>query len=442
MDTQNKNTTKALLDFIKDSPTAFQATANIAKILEDNGFREIVEGTSYAVEAGGSYYITRNTSALIAFKIPKEFAPSYSLIASHADSPTFKIKEHPERKGSAYTVLSTEAYGGTIVSTWLDRPLSIAGRAVVAEEKDGKRIIKSRPFSFDRDLVLIPNAAIHLQRKINEGYAYQMTSDMLPLFSQNKEGQDITLHKMIADLLSVSEDDLLSFDAYLYNRTAGVLFGADEEFFAAPRIDNLQCAYGSLQGFLEAKEHQNITVFAIFDNEETGSATRMGAASAFLYETLSEVARQLGIDGRAAMNSSFLVSADNAHALHPNRSDLADTANAPVLNGGPVIKHQASQRYATEALAYATLADIFNKAGIPVQTYANRSDLPGGSTLGCIAATRLGMVTADIGMPQLAMHSAYETAGTADTDLLIQACRAFYEADAFASRDGEISFRR
>ncbi len=427
--------TRELLDFIEESPTAFHAAENICRLLQSAGFTELQEGAPFQIVAGGRYYVTRNTSAVLAFCVPERFAPAFSVIASHTDSPAFKVKEHGERKGDAYTVLATEAYGGTILSTWLDRPLSVAGRAVLRQTECGRANLRSHNFIIDRDLLIIPNAAIHLQRGMNEGVAYRMNVDMQPLFSE----KEASLTKLIAESMAVELQDIVTFDAYVYNRAKGTVFGADNEFFAAPRIDNLQCVYGSLQGFLQAKDFENIIVYAAFDNEETGSSTRMGAASAFFYDTLLRVSEALGFDGRAAIAASFMLSADNAHARHPNHPELYDGANAPVLNGGIVIKHQASQRYATEALSHAALKEIFARRGLPVQTYANRSDLPGGSTLGSIATTRVGMLTADVGMPQLAMHSAYETAGTADTAHLISAATVFYEADARCTADGSVT---
>ncbi len=434
---KSQNTTKDLMDFIGRAPTAYQAVEEIAHMLEKTGFHHLSlsEKDRRDIRVGEKYYFTCNQSSLIAVKIPENFRTAFSVMSSHSDSPTFKIKQDGEREASDYIVLETERYSsGGILSTWLDRPLSLAGRAVIAETKDGETALKSKSICFDRDLLLIPNVAIHLQRKLNDGYAYQLTNDFLPIFSE-KSGGKISLSRLIAEQLAVKEEQVFSYDLYLYNRMAGKLFGAKEDFFAAPRIDNLQCAYATLRAFIDAQPSQNIAVYATFDSEEMGSGTRMGAASPFFENVLSTVAKALGFDVREAIEASMMISADNAHAIHPGHPELSDSPRAPRLNGGIVLKHQASGRYTTDAMSAALVNELCRRAHVPLQHYENRSDMPGASTIGCVVATRLGIASADIGLPQLAMHSTYETAGCKDTDYLIDFSRHFYEANASFTED-------
>ena len=431
-------TTQTLLEFIRRCPTAYQTVEEIEKILLPLGF-ENLSVSSASIKPGGKYYLTNNRSSIIAFIIPESFTPVFSIMASHTDSPTFKIKEKGEREAGNYIILETERYGGPILSTWLDRPLSLAGRAIVRKEQsDGSAVFVSESIVFDRDLLVIPNAPIHLQRSLNEGYQYQLNVDFMPLLSDKRKVP--TLQAMSAEVLGVTPEDILSLDLYLTNRTQACIFGANGEFFASPRIDNLQCVYGTLQGFLQSTPQENISVFAAFDSEEIGSATKMGAESMFLLDTLNQIANNLNFDCQSAIRSSVMISADNAHAVHPNHPELSDTKRAPILNGGIVLKHQASQKYTTDALSSAVVTEVARRANVPLQYYANRSDLPGGSTLGSIATTKVGMTAADIGMAQLAMHSSYETAGSEDTDYLIQFSRCFYESKCRLKEDGIIKF--
>lgn len=426
-------TTKKFLEFVRRAPTAFQTVSEIASLLTENGFQNLSDTAKIC--KGGKYFITCNQSSLIAFSVPQNYQPVFSAMASHSDSPAFKVKDSPEHDSAGYYVtLDTERYGSTIYSTWLDRPLSLAGRAIVRKEKNGKIFFESVSVHFDRDLLIIPSVAIHMQRNVNEECKYQVHIDLQPLFSEKEKKP--SLKAMTADFLKIPEDDVKELELYVVNRTEGCIFGANNEFFASPRIDNLQCAYATLHGFLNAKQHENITLYAIFDNEEVGSATRMGAASSFFFETLARIADQLDFDLYSAISSSFLISADNAHALHPNHPELSDQRRAPLLNQGVVLKYNASQRYTTDAMSAALVKEIAEKASVPLQIYANRSDMLGGSTLGAIATTKVRMTAADIGLPQLAMHSSYETAGCKDTDALIDFSKTFYEADIRTVADG------
>ncbi len=437
MNSDNLRATRDLIKLIENSPTAFQAVEEISALLSEMGFTKLMEGEKWALEQGGRYFVTRNMSSIIAFSVPEIDFPSFMITASHTDSPTYKLK--PEYEAEAfgkYIKLNTECYGGTIASSWLDRPLSVAGRVVVSENGN----ITAKTVKIERDLVLIPNVAIHQNRTVNSGYSYNPAVDMMPLYSSSdKKG---SLAHIIAEAVGCESSDVLASDLYLYNRTPGTIWGADDEFFSSPRIDNLQCAYATLTGFIDAVRSGNCTaipVYASFDNEETGSATKQGAASGFLLDTLTRIARYYGFELEESLPSSFMVSADNAHAKHPNHPELYDQVNTPHLNGGIVIKSNASQRYTTDAVSSAIFRRICEKADVPVQVFANRSDMAGGSTLGAISDTRVALNTVDIGLAQLAMHSSYETAGTADTLYMNTAIREFYKTKIKAHADGVYS---
>ncbi len=434
MDTNNISVTKELISFIDKAPTAFHAVQEIANMLIENGFSRVLEQDEWKLEPGGRYFVTRNQSSIIAFAIPKDTAAAFTITASHTDSPTYKLKMQSETDAfGKYVKLNVEGYGGMIASSWLDRPLSIAGRLLCG--KNGT--VETRLVKIDRDLVLIPNVAIHQNRTINSGYNYNPAVDLLPLFGA--KDQKGTLKAIVAEAAGCSADDVIGSDLYLYNRTPGSVWGADNEFFSCPRIDNLQCAYTTLRGFIDAvtaDECGMIPVFSSFDNEETGSATKQGAASSFLHDTLSRVCDGLSIALPCALASSFMVSADNGHARHPNHPELSDGLNVPHMNEGVVIKSNAGQKYTTDGVSAGIFAQICEKAGVPVQYFANRSDMPGGSTLGSISNTNVALNTVDIGLAQLAMHSSYETGGCADTQYMIQAIHALYRARIKAVGDG------
>ena len=321
-----------------------------------------------------------------------------------------------------------------------DRPLSVAGRAVIRTENG----IATKTVTLDRDLAIIPNVAIHQNRTVNEGFKYNPACDTYPLIGEAESAGKLSL--LVAAAAGCSDSDLLESDLYLYNRTPGTVFGLNEEFFASPRIDNLQCAFTSLKAFLSAKSAQHIQMLAVFDNEETGSSSRQGAASTFLTDTVFMIGEALGMSATAInrwLPSSMMVSADNGHAVHPNHPELSDAHNSPRMNRGVVIKYNANQKYTTDALSASIFREICDRAGVPTQTFANRSDMPGGSTLGNISNTKLALNTVDIGLAQLAMHSCYETAGTSDTFYMIRALEAFYSTSIEALSDGnyKISYK-
>ena len=427
-------TTKDLIRFIEKSPTAFQCVDTVAAMLEDAGFSMLSAGTPWTLEAGKGYYTTVNRSALIAFRMPLVTPTAFRVTASHSDSPTFALKyEYESESCGHYMRLNTERYGGMILSSWLDRPLSLAGRIIV---KDGDSFT-TKTVKVDKDLLMIPNVAIHQNRTVNEGYKYNPAVDLMPLFGgKDAKGK---LKAIVAETAGVDPADILSMDLYLYCRTPGTIWGADDAFFSAPRIDNLMCAYGTLRGFLEATPAANdsmVSVYAVFDNEETGSSTKQGAGALVFRDILERIAESEKTDVRRMLASSFMISADNGHARHPNHPELSDAQNAPYMNEGIVIKLNSSQKYATEALSAALFREICRRAEVPVQTFANRSDMLGGSTLGSISDTFVPLLTVDIGLAQLAMHSCYETAGTCDTAYLIRAAKEFYETVICSDKDG------
>lgn len=357
------------------------------------------------------------------------------MTASHSDSPAFKLKENAEIEvAKKYTVLNTEGYGGMICQTWFDRPLSLAGRVMV---KNGERI-ETRLVKVDRDLLMIPSLAIHMDRKVNEGRAVNKQIDMLPVLSGSVKEQG-EVRSLVAEELGLKDTDIYGMDLFLYNRMGAVRWGSNREFIGCPRLDDLQCAFTSMKGFLAAENEQNINVYACFDNEEVGSGTKQGAASTFLYDVLWRMNKALGKNEEEfhrAVAGSFMLSCDNAHAVHPNYRQKTDATNCVYMNDGIVIKSHAGQKYTSDAVSVAVFRMICEKAGVPLQYFANRSDEAGGSTLGNIAMTQVSMNTVDIGLPQLAMHSAYETAGVKDTEYMVKAVETFYASHIQADSDG------
>ena len=417
-------TTEKLLDFIEKSPTAFQAVDEMQKRLTENGFEVLSEKEYWKLIPGGKYLVTRNNSALIAFCIPEKESRVFHIMASHSDSPSFKIKENPEIKvDNSYVKLNVEKYGGMLMAPWFDRPLSVAGRVII--RRNGG--LKEKLINIKRDLVMIPNLAIHMNREANNGVSYNPQKDLQPLFAVGNT--DRTLLEIIAEQTGIKKKDIISHDLFLYNRMPGTIWGADKEFVSSARLDDLQCAFASMEGLLRAQNHESIAVHCVMDNEEVGSGTKQGAASTFLKDTLLRINMGLGRtyeEYLMTLAGSFMVSADNAHALHPNYTDKTDPTNHPALNKGIVIKFNANQKYCTDAVSAAIFKELCTKAGVPYQTFVNRSDIAGGSTLGNISNTQVPMNTVDIGLPQLAMHSPYETAGVKDTEYLVRAAEELF----------------
>ncbi len=414
--------TEELLSFIKGSPVKYQATEHLCKMLEKCGAVKVSEAHDFEFEYGKAYFLTRSMTSLIAFRAPKE-PKGMMIVASHIDSPGFKLKPSFEKKSGDYITLDVEKYGGTINSAWLDRPLSVAGRISVREQNK----IISKNVMIDRDLLVIPNVCIHFNRSINEGYKYNPQSDLSPLFAQGTSYS--SLMKLLAAEAGVNENDIVSHDLYLYDRTPGCIWGSDNQFFSSGRIDNLSCAYSSFKAFAFAKPSECIQICVAFDNEETGSMSRQGAASTFLSDVINIICDKCNIsasDFRKMLFSSFMLSADNAHALHPSHPEYHDPLNAPCLNGGVVIKFNAAQKYTTDSVSESLTKEICKRANVPTQSFANRSDVAGGSTLGNILTSTLPVLSADIGMPQLAMHSPYESAGVKDTKYIVDCLRQFF----------------
>lgn len=416
---------KDLMDFLDSSVTMFHAINECEKVLQRSGFTYLPENEKWNINKG-KYYTKRNSSSLIAFDIA-EGDYHFQISAAHSDSPTFKLKDRPVIEANGYLKLNVEGYGGMINATWLDKPLTLAGRVMVNTDKG----IETRLLHIDRDLLIIPNVPIHFNREINKGFAFNNQVDMLPILSAGNLKED-DFDNMIAKELGIEPEAILAKDLYLVNRQKAAIIGFDNELISSGRLDDLECVYTSLRGFVEAENKNHINVFAVFDNEEVGSVTKQGAMSTFLASTLDRVNTALGKSKEEyyrAIAKSILISCDNAHAVHPNHPELFDVKNRPVLNQGIAIKESANQKYTTDAFSRAILKKILEKKNIPYQTFANRSDIAGGSTLGNLSNTVVSMNAVDIGLPQLAMHSAYETAGAKDVVYAFETLKAFFEAN-------------
>ena len=417
-----------LLEFIQKCPSVYHVIHSLTARLEAAGYTPLRPRARWTLRPGGKYYVTRGGASVIALRIPEEADWSgFRLSAAHSDSPGFRLKIAPELAGNGYVRLNTEPYGGLLMASWLDRPLSLAGRVLVKTPAG----LESRLVDLDRDLLVIPSLAIHMDRSANEGKKYLANADMLPLLG----GEDAagSIPRLVAEAAGVPQEALADGDLYVYCREPGRVLGGAGEYLLSPRLDDLACAWGCMEGFLAGEDPagDSVAVCCVFHNEEVGSATRQGAGSSFLRDTLRRVCLAAGRDEaafQALLAGSFLVSADNAHAIHPNHPEYADALVCPRMNGGVVIKYNANQRYATDGVSAAVFRTVCEAAGVPVQCYANRADLPGGSTLGSIADTLLPVATVDIGLAQLAMHSAVETAGSRDPAYLLQAMSAYYAA--------------
>ena len=433
------DTVQKLFRFLDESPTCYHAAANAKAALTAAGAVELRESEQWKLEKGTLYVVERGDSALMAFRVPEGPFHGFLMAAAHSDSPTFKVRETAEAASAGNTLrLSVEPYGGGVWRGWLDRPLSVAGRVVI---RQGDRLV-SRLVNIDRDLLVIPGVAIHMDRSVNKGAELNPAVDLLPLLGCGKEPG--AFRKLIAEAAGVREEHLLSTELFLYPRTKAVQTGLNGEFIVSPRLDDLQCVFGCLEGFLAAKPGGSLPVLAVFNNEEVGSNTRQGADSTFLTDVLERIAHGCGLDSeawKAAIANSFMVSADNAHAIHPAHPEYADKGEFPVLGGGIVIKYNANQRYTTDAVSGAVFQAICQEAGVPVQRYSNRADLPGGSTLGNISNSKVSLNTVDIGLPQLAMHSSYETAGAKDMEYMVKAFEEFYKSSISVSEDGSFEIQ-
>ena len=421
---------KRLINFLDANPRPFHVIVALGKMYENTGFNRLSEKERFEIKRGENYYVTRNNSSIIAFKIPEKDFNGFNITAAHSDSPTFKIKANAEiTVEKNFVKLNVEKYGGMLMAPWFDRPLGIAGRVMV---KNGTKI-EENLLHIDRDIIMIPNLAIHMNREANDGYKYNAQTDTQPIFAEL--GSDITLYDIIAKELGVSKEAILDTDLFLTNRVKGTIWGANNEFIAAGRLDDLQCVFAGAESIIEAANKNSIAVHCVFDNEEVGSGTKQGAASTFLKDVLTRVNKALGGDEESylqAVAKSFMVSADNAHSVHPNYTEKADPCNRPVVNKGVVIKYNANQKYTTDAVSGAVFRDICAEANVPVQTFTNRSDVAGGSTLGNISNAQVSLNAVDIGMAQWAMHSPYESGGVKDTYYLEAAMKKFFETDISA----------
>lgn len=424
-----QETSREVLNFIEHSPSCFHAVEQLSQMLDQAGYQRLKECDGWTLEQGGKYYVTRNGSSIIAFHVGQQLDNyHFQITASHSDSPSYKVKEKAELKGKGgYLQLNTEGYGGMICSSWLDRPLSLAGRVLVRQGN----VVETRLLNIDRDLLLIPNVAIHMNRDVNSGMKYNQQVDMLPLFSAGECGEN-SYYELIAQELGVKPEDVVGCDLYLYPRVAPSLWGAKEEFISSPRLDDLQCAYTSMKAMVDSHNPHGVNVCCCFDNEEVGSGTKQGALSTFLRDVLQRVHAALGHapeDYFRAVAKSFMVSCDNAHAVHPNHPEKTDGENCVYMNQGIVVKFSANQKYTTDGISAAIFMQLCKDAQVPVQTFANRSDMAGGSTLGNLSTQQVSLHTVDVGLPQLAMHSTYETAGVKDSAYMVQALTAFYNTD-------------
>ena len=406
----------SLKNYLDSAVSVYHAVESLQKVLDEAGYACLSESETWRLVPGGKYYMTRSGTALMAFRVPQGNPKGFMLSASHSDRPCFKVKENGELKGS-YTRLAVERYGGMLIAPWLDRPLSIAGRVLVETENG----VEVKLINIDRDLMMMPNVAIHMNRQANEGYKWNPAVDTLPLMG----GKDAA-GKLQTLVEEVAGGKVLGHDLYLYIREKAKVWGLEEEYISSAALDDLACAWLCTQGFLKATESDSIPVLCVFDNEEVGSSSLQGADSDLLGLLLKRICDSLGLPMENMMSQSFMLSADNAHAIHPNHPEFADPNNAPVVNQGVVLKFNANQRYTTDGVSAAVFRKICGKANVPVQTYCNRADLAGGSTLGNISLTHVSIQSADIGLPQLAMHSCYETAGVQDAIYMEEALAAFY----------------
>lgn len=436
----NIEVSRELLDFIKSSPSMFHAVATIESYLKESGYKYLPEGQAWELSYGGKYYSKRNDSSIIAFNIGREMDDyHFQISAAHGDSPTYKIKTNPELEASGgFLKLNVEAYGGMIDSTWFDKPLSLAGRVLV--EEDGELV--SKLIYIDKDILLIPNMPIHFNREVNSGYAFNRQVDLCPLFSAGlmKKG---AFDLMIAAELGIEVGQIMAKDLFLVNRQEASVWGYKDEFISSPKLDDLQCAFASLKGFLGGDNKNTINVYVCFDNEEVGSNTKQGAMSTFLKDVLKRI--NIGLnrseeDYYQALSRSFMVSCDNAHAVHPNHEEKFDKENRTYLNKGLVIKEAANQKYTTDAFSQAVFRKLCNLADVPFQNFANRSDVTGGSTLGNLSNTQASMHAVDIGLAQLAMHSSYETAGVEDTLYAIRVLEKYFSTNISIEEAGRVRF--
>lgn len=423
---------KSLINFIDASPSAFHATKNVEEILVKEGFKRVNLKDKWKLEKEGKYYTIKNNSAIVGFTIGKGEIESegFKLIGAHTDAPTFKIKPNPEMTVEGkYLKLNTEVYGGPILNTWFDRPLSMAGRVSIRTKNPLKP--KEILIDIEKPIMVIPNLAIHMNRKVNEGTNINPQTDTLPLVANinDKFEKDGFLVNLIAETINFKVEDILDFELFLYGVEKGSLVGINEEFISIGKLDDLAMVHAGLYGLIDSKVGNGTNVLVCFDNEEVGSGTKQGAASPMLRTVLERIVLAMGKDKEdyyRALSNSFLISADQAHALHPNYTDKHDPTNRPVVNGGPAIKLAANQAYTTDSYSSAVYEGLCNSINVPVQKFTNRSDARGGSTIGPISSTQLDIASVDIGNPILGMHSIRELGGVMDHYYVYKSFKEFY----------------
>lgn len=421
-----------LIDFIYESPTAFHAVENVKKELEKNGFKELKEEEKWNIEKEGKYFVTKNDSAVTAFVVGKGKIQEngFKIIGAHTDSPCFRVKPNCEMVSEGtYFKLNTEVYGGPILNTWMDRPLSLAGRVTLK----GKNILfpETKLVNIKKPIMIIPNLAIHMNRNINQGIELNKQVDTLPLVSLVNENfeKDNYLLKIIAKELNVKGEDILDFDLFLYEYEKGSIIGLNDEFVSCGRLDDLEAVHAGIAALIKAGASEATNVLVCFDNEEVGSSTKQGADSDMLSNILERIVLTQGgnrEDFFRALSKSFIISSDSAHAVHPNKGEKSDPTNRPVINKGPVIKIAASQSYTSDSNSSAVFEAVCKKAGVPMQKFVNRSDERGGSTIGPISSTHINIRSVDIGTPLLAMHSIRELCGVMDHYYAAKCFEEFY----------------
>lgn len=417
------------LDFLDKSVTNMHAVHELENILRENNFVKLNRSENWKLENNKSYYITVNSSSIFAFRTGRE-NEKFKIVGSHSDSPGFRIKPKSNLSKNSYIRLNTEVYGGPIFTTWLDRELSMAGRVFLKSDDPFKPIEKL--VNIEKDLITIPNLAIHMNREINKGYEYNPQVDLLPILGQITSDleKDDFLIKILCEKLNVEADNILDFDLYLYPRDKAKLVGYNEEFIASGRQDNLSMAYASVVALINTEENDSVNIASVFDNEEIGSSTMQGADSPVLENLLKRISLALGKSEEEyliSLDRSFIISADMAHAVHPNQPNKTDETNNCKINSGPVIKYAANKAYTSDGYSASVFKALCDKAEVPYQEFTNRSDSRGGSTIGPITSSQLGINSVDIGNALLAMHSIRELGGSKDQIMITKVFEEFYK---------------
>ena len=423
---------KDLLDFIYDSPTAFHAVETVKKILAENGFKEIQESDKWDLKSRDKYYVIKNDSSIMAFVVGDENIEETGLrlIGAHTDAPGFRVKPNPQMISEGkYVKLNTEMYGGPIISTWYDRPLALAGKVAIKGASPLKP--ETRLVNINKPIMIIPNIAIHMNREVNDGYKYNKQVDTLPLLgliNEKLENKDYLMDILAAEL-NVNKEDILHFELMPYEYEKGSLIGINEEMISSGRLDDLWMVYAGLVALLDSRDNSATKVLVCVDNEEIGSLSAQGANSTLLNNLLERLTMGLGKNREEyyrALSNSIMISADLAHAVHPNLGDKADPTNRPVLEGGPVLKIAASGSYSTDSFNGAVFAEVCKSANVPFQKFVNRSDLRGGTTIGPVTAANLTIPVIDMGAPLIGMHSIRELATVKDNAYTIKAFTEFF----------------